>query len=66
MKKTSFSANRVALAVAVICAGASLPAFAQVQAKVTGRVQFDARNVNSGFNAIADRDSASTADNFER
>ena len=65
MKKTSFSANRVALAVAVICAGASLPAFAQVQAKVTGRVQFDARNVNSGFNAIADRDSASTADNFE-
>jgi phosphate-selective porin OprO/OprP len=65
MKKTSFSANRVALAVAVICAGASVPAFAQVEAKVTGRVQFDVRNVNSGFNAIEDRDSASTADNFE-
>jgi len=66
MKKTSFSANRVAVAVAVICAGASVPAFAQVEAKVTGRVHFDVRNVNdAGINAIADRDSASTADNFE-
>jgi len=66
MKKTSFSANRVAVAVAVICAGASVPAFAQVEAKVTGRVHFDVRSVNdAGINAIADRDSASTADNFE-
>ena len=66
MKKTSFSANRVAMAVALICAGASVPAFAQVEAKVTGRVHFDVRSVNdAGINAIADRDSASTADNFE-
>lgn len=65
MKKTSFSANRVALAVAVICAGASVPAFAQVEAKVTGRVHFDARNISSTLNAIPDRDTASAGDNFE-
>ena len=65
MKKTSFSANRVALAVAVICAGASLPAFAQVQAKVTGRVQFDVRNQSNPFAASSDKDTASVADNFE-
>jgi phosphate-selective porin OprO/OprP len=65
MKKTLFSANRVALAVAVICSGVSLPAFAQVEAKVTGRVHFDARNISSGLNAISDRDSASLSDNFE-
>lgn len=65
MKKTSFSANRVALAVAVICAGASLPAFAQVQAKVTGRVQFDVRNHSSNASVVDDRDSAAYADNFE-
>jgi len=65
MKKT-FSANRVAMAVAVICAGASIPAFAQVEAKVTGRVHFDVRNIDDGgLNAITDRDSASVGDNFE-
>lgn len=65
MKKTSvFSASSVALAVAALCA--SMPAFAQVEAKVTGRVQFDARDINGGgLKPIADRDSASTADNFE-
>jgi phosphate-selective porin OprO/OprP len=65
MKKTSFSANRVALAVAVICAGASVPAFAQVEAKVTGRVHFDARNISNGASVVADRDSTSYADSFE-
>jgi phosphate-selective porin OprO/OprP len=65
MKKTSFSANRVALAVAVICAGASVPAFAQVEAKVTGRVHFDARNLGSNLPSLPDRDTASAADNFE-
>ena len=65
MKKTSFSANRVALAVAVICAGASVPAFAQVEAKVTGRVQFDVRNQSNPFAASSDKDTASVADNFE-
>ena len=65
MKKT-FSANRVAMAVAVICAGASIPAFAQVEAKVTGRVHFDVRSIDDGgLNAIADRDAASVGDNFE-
>jgi hypothetical protein len=45
MKKTSaFSPSRVSMAVAVVCVGISMPAFAQVEAKVTGRVQFDVRN----------------------
>ncbi len=63
MKKTSFSANRVALAVAMICA--SVPAFAQVEAKVTGRVHFDMRNNANAAAKVDDRDSASYADNFE-
>jgi phosphate-selective porin OprO/OprP len=64
MKKTSaFSASSVALAVAALCA--SMPAFAQVQAKVTGRVQFDVRDQSNGFTDSADRDTASAADNFE-
>jgi phosphate-selective porin OprO/OprP len=64
MKKTSvFSASSVALAVAALCA--SMPAFAQVEAKVTGRVQFDIRDQSNGFSDTADRDSASAGDNFE-
>ena len=65
MKKTSlFSANSVAVAVAALCA--TMPAFAQVEAKVTGRVHFDTRSINDfGLNPIADRDSASVGDNFE-
>lgn len=65
MKKSSFSANRVAVAVAVICAGASLPALAQVEAKVTGRVHFDARDISNAVPAQNDRDTTSFADNFE-
>jgi phosphate-selective porin OprO/OprP len=64
MKKTSaFSASSVALAVAALCA--SMPAFAQVQAKVTGRVQFDVRDHRSNASVVDDRDSAAYADNFE-
>ncbi len=67
MKKTSaFSASSVALAVAALCA--SMPAFAQVQAKVTGRVHFDARNIDPGnpdINASNDPKGVSAADNFE-
>jgi phosphate-selective porin OprO/OprP len=64
MKKTSlFSANSVAVAVAALCA--SMPAFAQVEAKVTGRVHFDMRAIDSGLDKIDDRDSASVGSNYE-
>jgi phosphate-selective porin OprO and OprP len=65
-KASAFSASSVALAVAALCA--SMPAFAQVEAKVTGRVHFDARNIdpgNSGINASTDPKGVSAADNFE-
>ena len=63
MKKTSlFSANSVAVAVAALCA--SMPAFAQVEAKVTGRVHFDMRAIDSGLDKIDDRDSASVGSNY--
>jgi len=66
MKKTSaFLPTRVSMAVAVVCIGISMPAFAQVEAKVTGRVQFDARNHTSSAATVDDRDSASYADNYE-
>jgi len=42
-----------------------MPAFAQVQAKVTGRVQFDVRDHRSNASVVDDRDSAAYADNFE-
>ena len=64
MKKTSlFSANSVAVAVAALCA--SMPAFAQVEAKLTGRVHYDMRAIDSGLDKIADRDSASVGSNYE-
>jgi phosphate-selective porin OprO/OprP len=66
MKQVKFSARtKASAAVAILCLGASASAFAQVEAKVTGRVQFDARVIDNSFNALADRDSASAADNFE-
>jgi phosphate-selective porin OprO and OprP len=66
MKKTStFSPTRVSMAVAVVCVGISMPAFAQVAAKVTGRVQFDARNHTNSTATVDDRDSANYADNYE-
>ena len=66
MKQLKFSArSATSVAVAILCLGASASAFAQVEAKVTGRVQFDARAIDTNFNEIADRDSASAADNFE-
>ena len=64
MKKTSlFSANSVAVAVAALCA--SMPAFAQVEAKLTGRVHYDMRAIDSGLDKITDRDSASVGSNYE-
>ena len=66
MKKTSaFSPTRVSMAVAVVCVGISMPAFAQVEAKVTGRVQFDARNHSNGATVVDDKDSASYSDGYE-
>lgn len=66
MKQVKFSArSATSVAVAILCLGASATAFAQVEAKVTGRVHFDARNFSTSLNAIADRDSASLGDSFE-
>ena len=66
MKQVKFSArSATSAAVAILCLGASASAFAQVEAKVTGRVHFDARNFSTSLNAIADRDSASLGDSFE-
>jgi phosphate-selective porin OprO/OprP len=66
MKQVKFSARtKTSAAVAILCLGASASAFAQVEAKVTGRVQFDARMIDNSFNALADRDTASVGDTFE-
>jgi len=66
MKQLKFSARtKTSAAVAILCLGASSYSFAQVEAKVTGRVHFDARNIETGFNDLADRDSASVGSNFE-
>ncbi|MFM7802431.1 MAG: porin, partial [Limnohabitans sp.] len=66
MKKTSaFSPTRVSMAVAVVCVGISMPVFAQVDTKLTGRVHFDVRNHTNGAALVDDRDSASYADNYE-
>jgi phosphate-selective porin OprO and OprP len=66
MNQVKFSArSATSVAVAILCLGASATAFAQVEAKVTGRVHFDARNFSTSLNTIADRDSASLGDSFE-
>ena len=66
MKQVKFSArSATSVAVAILCLGASATAFAQVEAKVSGRVHFDARNFSTSYNAISDRDSASLGDSFE-
>ena len=66
MKQVKFSArSATSVAVAILCLGASATAFAQVEAKVTGRVHFDARNFSTNYNTIADRDTASLGDSFE-
>ncbi len=66
MNQVKFSArSATSVAVAILCLGASATAFAQVEAKVTGRVHFDARNFSNNYNAIADRDTASVGDSFE-
>jgi|Laugresbdmm110sn_1035088.scaffolds.fasta_scaffold33598_2 phosphate-selective porin OprO/OprP len=66
MKQVKFSArSATSVAVAILCLGASATAFAQVEAKVTGRVHFDARNFSTSYNAYPDRDGASLGDSFE-
>ena len=66
MKQVKFPARKAtSVAVAILCLGASATAFAQVEAKVTGRVHFDARMIDNSFNALADRDTASVGDTFE-
>jgi len=66
MKKTSaFSPSRVSVAVAVVCAGISMPAFAQLNAKMTGRVHYDARYFENDLDKSQDRDFGSVADTFE-
>ena len=66
MKQVKFSArSATSVAVAILCLGASATAFAQVEAKVTGRVHFDARNFSNNYNVNPDRDSASLGDSFE-
>lgn len=66
MKHVKFSARtKTSAAVAILCLGASASAFAQVDAKVTGRVHFDARNISTDLNTSYDRDSASVGDTFE-
>ena len=66
MKQVKFSARtKTSAAVAILCLGVSASAFAQVEAKVTGRVHFDARAIDTSFTALADRDSASVGDTFE-
>jgi phosphate-selective porin OprO/OprP len=66
MKKTSaFLPTRVSMAVAVVCVGISMPAFAQMETKLTGRVHFDARAIDSDLSLITDRDSATAGDAFE-
>jgi phosphate-selective porin OprO/OprP len=66
MKQVKFSArSATSAAIAILCLGASASAFAQVEAKMTGRVHFDARVNENSFNALADRDSSSVGDTFE-
>jgi len=66
MKQVKFPARKAtSVAAVILCLGASATAFAQVEAKVTGRVHFDARNFSNNYNAIADRDTASVGDSFE-
>jgi len=51
------------VAVAALCASA--PAFAQVEAKLTGRVHYDMRAINNDLASLPDRDSASVGSNYE-
>ena len=66
MKKTStFSPTRVSMAVALVCVGISIPAFAQMETKLTGRVHYDVRAIRNDLSNITDRDTATVGDNFE-
>jgi len=66
--KKNLNLNRSLFSTAVfaLCSGALMPAFAQVETKITGRIHYDIRNIDSGsLNDIADKDTSSIADGFE-
>ena len=63
MKLSTLSRTKVCAAIAV--AFCTLPAFAQVEAKLTGRVHYDMRSIDSGLPGVTDKDSASVASNYE-
>jgi phosphate-selective porin OprO/OprP len=66
MKKTAiFTVKRISLAAALVCGSVSMPAFAQMETKLTGRVHYDMRAIDSGLDSISDRDTASVASGFE-
>lgn len=63
MTKSPYSQTKIGAAVTLlVCA---FPAFAQVEAKVTGRLHFDVRDHNNSAALVDDRDSASYTDNME-
>ena len=63
MKLSTLSRTKVCAAISV--AFCTLPAFAQVEAKLTGRIHYDVRAISNGLTGSTDRDTASVADNFE-
>lgn len=63
MKLSTLSRTKVCTAISV--AFCTLPAFAQVEAKLTGRVHYDMRSIDSGLPGVSDKDSASVASNYE-
>jgi len=65
-KKLNFNRNLVGTVVFATCSCALMPAFAQVEAKIVGRIHYDIRNIDSGdLNSISDKDTASIADGYE-
>ena len=65
-KKLKFSRNHISTAVFALCWAASSTAFAQVETKITGRIHYDLRSIDSvDLNSIADRDTASIASGYE-
>jgi len=63
MKLSTLSRTKVCAAISM--AFCTLPAFAQVEAKLTGRVHYDMRSIDSGLPGVTDKDSASVASNYE-
>ena len=63
MIRSPYSLTKIGAVVTLfVCA---IPALAQVETKLTGRVHYDFRNISSGLPNSTDRDTASVAENFE-